>query len=267
MSLAVAKSAIKSSEKLFQRVIGKFPDESYLNKEDIVIIGLFIGIIKRSQSLLVLCESKYYSGTDSILRSIFESKVYLDFILKKHTKDRAKAYEYSLRIQHYKRIEWLQKQDENVLLSKMNLKKESLESFKPGDHEEIKEEYFDLTKRYSKKEKADYGGSKWYKVGGNIDTFEGLCESLGQDCLMEYFIAFKTWSEEVHGRDAKRFFEHAEGSLVIGGADYNDESIFKWITKLSMDASELMARKYNIPYEKAVRDTVYLAAQQKNINN
>ncbi|MEQ6048482.1 DUF5677 domain-containing protein [Lysinibacillus capsici] len=121
-----------------------------MNDEDKVILDLYIGIMRKSRSLLILCENNSIMGTDSILRSILEAKVYLELILDKHTRDRAKAYDYSNKIQNYKRLEWLQVNVENDLLNKAGITEEYIEESKTNDYEKIKEEYYNLTNRYSK---------------------------------------------------------------------------------------------------------------------
>jgi len=253
--LQIANETISSSQNILEQIIKKFPHRIDLNDEDKVILGLYIGIMRKSRSLLILCENNSIMGTDSILRSILEAKVYLEFILDKHTRDRAKAYDYSIKIQNYKRLEWLQVNADNDLLNKAGITEKYIEESKTNDYEKIKEEYFNLTNRYSK---GDNTGKRWYKVAGKINTFEDLCRFMSKEHLMEYHIVFKTWSEEVHGRDANRFLELIKANQYLQYDEFEVNEICEWITTFVIEASELIAKKYNVPYGKHISKTLFL---------
>lgn len=258
MNEKFAKNIIDLGEGILKEISEKLPNNMEPSIEDVVVLGLYSGILEKSKSLIILCNNNSIFGTDSILRSILESKVYLEFILEKHTKDRAKAYEYSLVIQNNKRKKWLYEHLDKELLLKAGFPTENNDS---EDFEKIKTEYLNLTKRYSKDGKGDSSGKKWYKVGGNIDTFEGLCCYMGDQHLKEYHIVFKTFSTEIHGRDADRFWDFIkkEDGLFFDGQEIH--GIYEWIKTFGIEAIEIVARKYNIPMQKKMEKLLFINSQ------
>lgn len=81
--------------KIFELIFEKKTSKRVFDIEDNVILGLYDGMIKRTDTILTLYSLDKSIGCQSIARSIFEAKVFLIYILEKYTKDRARAYHYS----------------------------------------------------------------------------------------------------------------------------------------------------------------------------
>jgi hypothetical protein len=91
---------IKRGEKVPKEIIEEHfgKKELSFNEENALIIGLFNEIIQKAKSYKVLKENKIASSRDSIARSLFESYVYLQFVLKSNNKkDLAHSYLASVR--------------------------------------------------------------------------------------------------------------------------------------------------------------------------
>ncbi|WP_375200787.1 DUF5677 domain-containing protein [Lysinibacillus sp. RS11] len=262
-----AEAVLQSGEELLDKLLKRFNGEKYLDFEDEVIIGLFSSIVKKSKSLIVLANEGSLIGTEAVMRSIFEARIYLIFILQKHTRERTKAYSLSAKIQIYKQTELMQKKLTAEAMKQLGVTIEELERAKPTDYDKIRNEYLELTKRFEKvrenkskpgtfhEKTGDKTGEKWYKAGGDFNNFQDLCFELGY--IAEYVIVFKTWSTEVHSRDAKRVFNFASQSDL----DFSTEGIYSWIISFVGEASLMIAKKYNVPYTKIISKPNFIASQ------
>lgn len=179
---------------------------------DRVVLGLLRSVLDKSKSLNYLMESQMYPGADTLLRSIFETATYLEFILKEDTKDRAEAYILSSKIKTLKIHEKSMLDDElgKTIREMTGMSEEYLNAVYTSvtKKDEIKNRYRSLV--------GNLNPDKWYKVNGNkSNSFRDVCEYLGQEKLAVYEIIYRILSQDTHGKEAENYFEVKGEELVM----------------------------------------------------
>lgn len=253
MKLTYHEKVLKLVEQEFLNIFKIGFEEGKFNKEfdieDNVILGLYNGMIKRIDSIFTLYSVDKFTGCESIARSAFEAKVFLLYILERHTVDRAKAYHYSSK---FKTIrlgkDLLDTGVKGVKIREfLNI---SLNEFKEQFEVKLNEDIERVTEKYN-----EYIGKNknWYQYKGNNNNLRELCESLG--IAIEYDLLFKFFSDETHSKDAANQFKitPVAEEEKIGLIEFNERNIDHVISfcLLSLvDITRMILRYYNLSVRK-----------------
>lgn len=222
-------------------------------KEDhLAIISIFMHIIEMLDGIEILIAKSSVSVAHMQVRSIFESLLYLDWILQKDMKERALAY---IIDDIRNRIAISETFDPTTQRGKQfnaNLKKDKY--LTPGslvytlkqDSSSYTSKYQGLLSRTPYKEiDAMFGkNSKWYSVHGGGDSIEQLATKLGR--TGGYYILYREWSDIVHGsRNLRR--------RIINGGEIKSlrdplgiQNLAIFAVQYATEAISIMSDYYNI---------------------
>jgi len=217
-----------------------FSEENKFGVTDRVVLGLFKSLNEKGSSLLYLFDNKMFAGNDTLLRTVFETSIHLQFILNKDTDIRAKAYNLSSKIKMIKITEQSMANDEKgrAIRKYSNQTIENLQrvySLTP-DVERTKEEYKNLV--------GNLNADKWYSVNGGPSSFERVCESLGDLQLAEYEIIYRNLSQETHGKEAGDYFKVSEGYVYLDNL-HESEMLIPMLRGIIGNSAKLIAERYD----------------------
>lgn len=241
-------------EKIFKE---KLPKSKELSLEEAVMLTIFNSIIEKAESILILYKNNHFSGTDVLLRSVFESKTILEFISERHTKDRANAYFLSTRLKNIEIAE---------IVTDPNKRDKILEFFSDKDIEKIKEyltnnetikgireEFENLTSA----NKSD----KWLKIG-KLNSFKDLCDYMGAE--IEYDLIYRILSQEAHGKEMSDYFEIDKDEFIL--TKKSSSELITVFTRYNLiKVSELIAKQYNL--SKFYKNKLSVLGLQRIMNN
>ncbi|MFD1447955.1 DUF5677 domain-containing protein [Oceanobacillus profundus] len=202
---------IKRGEKVPKDIIeGHFAKKGLsFNEGNALIIGLFNEIVQKAKSYKVLKENKIASSRDSIARSLFESYVYLQFVLKSNNKrDLAHSYLASVRNDEFA-LYRLITEDNRVgrkIRDWLNIDESSIKK-----DSGIDEDYFDQ-ELFSNVYQMRKPNHKWYNLDGKTNNLEALCHRLEMD---EYYnLIYRIFSKEVHSKNVMKLYQIEQEHLV-----------------------------------------------------
>ncbi|MFP8915277.1 DUF5677 domain-containing protein [Enterococcus innesii] len=163
--------------------------EDYKNYEILALSELLAESLDISKSLFILLKANQTAGLESMLRILFEKKVYIQYILEYDSERRANALRLSKSIEidkvsktiknnwkEYRQFLEMDRQGYNNLELDLNLR-------------ELKKEYRKLYNHYPK---------NWYSDDPQKKSFYDLCKSLNLDA--EYNLIFRLFSFEIHSK-------------------------------------------------------------------
>lgn len=213
--LSDIKRILFQSERYIESLLNRNfdTDNKFSVIKDATILGIFISLIDKARSLNLLLENKYYAGNNTLLRSIFEEEIYLEYILKENTMNRTRAYIASSKLKAQKMLKTASKTNAlgNKIREVTNLEISDLEKIFSQVPEEnitnLEKEYLDLT--------GETNPDKWYKEKNNVTSFRGVCEYLGVEHLANYEILYRLLSQEVHGKNSNSYFTIQDNQLVV----------------------------------------------------
>lgn len=190
--------------------------DDYENKKDLfdfhdgAIVGLFETIIQKSEDIVFLLENKKYASIESLVRVVFETHIYLLYILSAHTENKGKAYSLSVKIDE---LDYFEKtigdKEINVEIRKfLNLNKE--DAIKRAD--ELLKDHPDSNtyQEYSENIRKQYKNlffwnkgkkvNRWYNANSKINNFSDLCKYIDKE--VEYQLLYGLLSKDTHGKSA-----------------------------------------------------------------
>lgn len=176
--------------------------------EDNAILGIYLSLLDKVDSILTLYESHKSGGCESIARSILEAKVYLFYILKqpKHIAQKAEAYSVARKVDLFNLYRTLTSHD-NVgkrLRSFLGIThdeiiKKTTEKVFLNQETECRKKFRGLIKV---KESEKY--PKWYDGDGQTSSFKKLCTKV--DLGHEYELLYSIFSADAHANDGADMF-------------------------------------------------------------
>ncbi|WP_245829250.1 DUF5677 domain-containing protein [Salipaludibacillus agaradhaerens] len=201
------KKTLKESNGAIQLIINNYfnPKNKILEVEDVVILAFFEDLTEKVESLRLLVEESKSASLDTILRSIFESYVYLKLLLKNDYMLYGRSYFAAKKInnlQMFHKTISQGKQGEAIreLLGDPTIedlkRKANIEDAEDIDTEiiKVKEDFSDVFKHRNEKQ-------VWYNLDGKTANFEQLCNKKGIDMSAEYDLIYRSLSKEVHAKD------------------------------------------------------------------
>lgn len=238
---------LRESDKISEKVINSFTPER-ANKEfdiqDGVILGLLENIIAKTKSLINLLDSQNYDVSDLIARAIFESHVYLKFILKENESQRARAYAYGSKISDYKLLD--------RILEESKVGKE-LRAFLGKTKEEIEQDYsIALDEQERDRVTNDYLSilntnktkTNWYDFDGKTTSFEILCGKMMM--MKEYELLYRIFSKDVHSNRALARIQASENEIMIGNFDVDPKLHISLVSLFLRESSREVMAYYNL---------------------
>lgn len=181
--------------------------------ENIPIAMMLRHILELTDAVSILVEKSSIDPCKTLLRSILETLLQLEYILESNTKERALSF----LVWHYHKEIMLAKKltptdpSYTQLVQKIQADKSTTSGITPpvinnlADHIDNLEKILQLP-LYATSE-AEYqrliaAGSKvknWYQLFGNINNFEQLANHLNRQALYE--VLYRGWSGPTHGTD------------------------------------------------------------------
>lgn len=209
----ICKESDKITSIIFQKCFNN--NQRVYDYPDSVIIGLFEDMIGKAKSMITLIDAKSYFGIESISRGIFESYIYLSFILQNNTKLRARSYALSSKTSEAKFYKTIS--DPGRVGKKIReFIGIGIEDIKNIIEDEDKflnmhTEYFQDVLKYRNEK------NKWYDLDGKTTSIEQLCIKL--DKQSEYELVYRLLSKEVHSNDVLNIFNIEEEDNKINSKD------------------------------------------------
>lgn len=261
------KGINKISLDLIEGIFKKFNSQNKFDIIDKVVLGLYNGIVEKSESIRVLNDNKQYTGTDILLRSMFEASVFLDFILKQHTKDRATAYFLSIQLKEIEVAE--------TILSNNDIGKKIRKYLKDVNVNE-KFDFLNETKKINliKSDFKALTGTKksddWLNVQskpngkGKLKSFRSLCMFLGDEEIAEYEVIYRMLSQEVHAKEIKEYFQETDGFMHLTKKSSSD-MVLSYAKSIVISTSKLLAKHYS--ENKYYTNRMKVMGYQRYLNN
>lgn len=245
--MKMLKVVLRESDKISEKVIDSFTTDK-ANKEfdiqDGVIIGLFENIIAKTKSLIHLLDSQNYDASDLIARAIFESHVYLKFILEENEIQRAKAYAYGSKISDYKLLDRILEESKvgrelRDFLGKTEeeIKKDHSNAMDDQERDRVTSEYLALLN--AKKTKTN-----WYDFDGKTTSFEILCGKMGM--MKEYELLYRIFSKDVHSNRALARIKASENEIQIGNFDVDPKLHISLVALFLMESARSVLGYYKL---------------------
>lgn len=248
--MKMLKAVLRESDKTSGKVIESFDPEKSNKEFDIhdgVILGLLENIIAKTKSLVLLIESRNYDASDLIARAIFESHVYLKFILETNEKDRARAYAYSSKISDIKLLDRILEESKvgKELRSFLGKTKEEIENenTKALDEQERQR----ITTQYLSLLGATKTKTNWFDFDGKTTSFEILCGKMNM--MKEYELLYRIFSKDVHSNRALSRIKAADNEIQIGNFDVDPKLHISLVSLFLMESSRSVFTYYNLKNE------------------
>lgn len=248
--MKMMKAIIRESDKISGSVIDNFNKKNPPVEFDIpaaVIIGLLENIIAKSKSLRVLLEADNYDASDVITRSIFESHVYLKYILSADVEQRARLYAYSSQLSDFKLHDKITEETSVGSELRSFLGKTKQEILQETANMPIESEREKITNKYLSLLNTDKTRTAWYNFDGKTSTFETLC--LKMDMRKEYEILYRIFSKDVHANRALSRIKAAEDVIQIGNFDIDPTLHISITSMFLMESSRSVLQYYNLNKE------------------
>lgn len=207
---------LKQAEKAERSILKEYYEKRQIEfgVEDGAIYGLFIELIRKTESIAYLAEVEKTGGINSILRSVFEIYIYLSFILEKDTKKRARAYAKKWKVDQAFLFDLLNgdSDDANEVRKFLGITKEEFmhdysEVFSSSDPEKWRKEFADIFPNQKKMPK------QWYNFDGKTSNFYSLCKKLNMSAM--YNTLFRVMSADTHSADVVRNFHMTPNYLSV----------------------------------------------------
>lgn len=173
----------------------------------------FRDLLEKADSISIIVKKSSIDPAKVILRSIFETHLYLDYITEKETVDRAMSF---LVWETKKKIQLLDTYNDNTNLN--NALKSKLRKDKSLDENGIldgipnlnseienleellrQEEYQNANEEYHRIKKLDNRKPNWYRLFDGPKNIQQLADYLNMGFMYE--VLYRHWSGSVHGTD------------------------------------------------------------------
>lgn len=244
------KVVLRESDKTSGKVIEIFNPE-VSNKEfdihDGVILGLLENIIAKTKALVLLVESKNYDASDIIARAVFESHVYLKFILAENERDRARTYAYSSKLSDLKLLDRILEDSrvgkelrEFLGKTKEEVETENSKALDEQERQRITDQYLSLLNATKTK-------TNWFDFDGKTTSFEILCGKMNM--MKEYELLYRIFSKDVHSNRALSRIKAAENEIHIGNFDVDPTLHISLVSLFLMESSRSVFTYYNLKKE------------------
>jgi len=248
------------------RVVGQ--DSEPLEAKDehgVILFGIYMHIIEMLDGLELLISQRAITPAFLQLRSIFESLLYLEWILQKDTKERALAYlvediydriylhrSFDLSTDEGKQLKKLYEKDIFMISSKKPLESIPVNEDKIKDYINLlnKEPYNKINKQYlALKEKTSQQIKKrkkyvpWYALHGGGDSIKILADTLYKPYT--YWFLYKKCSAIIHGQNRlkNRFLKGGGAKPLRDPSEIDQVSMFAII--FGSLAIKLLINYYN----------------------
>lgn len=237
----------KQLVKLEKDIMYKFYEEKQIEfgLHDGAIYGLIIEFRKKSMSALYLLENNLTSGVGSLIRSLFEITIYLEFIVKNDSVNRGTAFWLDYKLTQVKLFSLLKgnskESRETRAFLQMDLDdflRES-ESYFPEDSVDKWEKQYD--KLLPRKDKRP---RKWYDFDGRTKNFYDLCKSMNK--IGEYNTIFRIFSQNTHSSDVSRNLNIGENYLEVESQVDNKEALTKLVQSLTYSIINSAFKYYDL---------------------
>lgn len=176
-----------------------------------------------------------------IKRSMLESVVTLDIILKENTVERLKLYSNFKHILRWKQIEKHEKLDEieNIERIRKGLKPQKFDKT-------ISSEMYNSYKKSYEILKDDYPNkSSWYSKEFKGGGMKNLCDYLGGKYPREYIAVYGTISTLIHGgsniTDYYSEFSNPKGNVITNMPRFDDLNISIGVTSIELCSRSLLS--------------------------
>lgn len=208
------KIILTQAEKVKNSILKEYFEkkEHEFRNQDLVVLGLYIEMINKTNSINLLLENNMTSGTESIGRSIFEIFVYLKFIFEKDTKNRAMSFilKENIRERNFlkklKGNDWESNETRKALgITLQNILDEESKHNDSHMEKEWKERYRNIHQERNPK--------NWYDFDGKTNNFYLLCKKM--DYIGYYNTIFRILSADTHSTDIARNFHLEDGFIAI----------------------------------------------------
>jgi len=203
-------------DKVTEKVLEKFSIQHETAEFDIhdgVIIGLLEDILGKIKSLNILIEAKSLDSIDVVMRSAFEGYVYLSYILKTDTKQRARAYAYKNEIEEIKLFEKMTEKNKSgkKIRDFLGQTREDVLSYNP----QVTPEYIkDLHNKYENLFSPKEMKKNWFDFDNKTKNIEQLCIKLEME--VEYNLIYRLFPKDVHSSRALSRLQVSEQKISVG---------------------------------------------------
>lgn len=185
------------------------PKQTNMSNEQAVIISIFLHIVEMLDGSEILIEKSAITAASLQIRSIFESLLYLEWILQKDVEDRANAY---LINDYYGRIILEETFDPNTQRGKelkAKFRQDEYYNNYPSVDNFMKDRSGEITKlknlivndpllhKIDMLFEGSLGKKKWYYFHGGGNSLEELANKLNKQ--YQYQILYRELSDIVHG--------------------------------------------------------------------
>ncbi|GAB7306063.1 MULTISPECIES: DUF5677 domain-containing protein [Enterococcus] len=250
----------KQLVKVEKDIMYKFYEEKRIEfgLHDGAIYGLIIEFRKKSMSALYLLENNLTSGVGSLIRSLFEITIYLEFIVKKDSVNRGTAFWLDYKLTQAKLFSLL-KGNSNESRKTRELLQVNLDDFLRHSESYFPEESVDKWENQYEKLLPRKGRKrrKWYDFDEKTKNFYDLCKSM--DKIGEYNTIFRIFSQNTHSSDVSRNFNIGENYLEIESQVDDREALTKLVQSLTYSILNSAFKYYDLKgTERAVSSSLKL---------
>lgn len=211
---------LREADKITDEVLKDFENSSPIKEFDLhdgVIIGLLEDMVAKITSLKVLLDAQCYDSIDLITRSVFESHIYLKYILKQNQEKRAKAYAYSAKIDDLRLFDRIT-EETKVGRELRGYLGQSVDKIKEANRDALSFEYRErITSHYLNLLNTESDKTVWYNDDGKSRNIEQLCIKLNM--RKEYELIYRIFSKDVHSNKALSRLKLSKNEVQVGNFD------------------------------------------------
>jgi Family of unknown function (DUF5677) len=233
------------------------------------ILALYLHLIQMTDSIEVLISNGCTQPANLLLRSSFEAKLAIKYMLEKDTKQRALCWMTKNiidKIEQYRKIDpglpqnetFIHNSESELCIPPPNISTDKINNIisnlkaslgRPG-YKETYEEYLASTKNKNKY-------AEWYSFYNGPKTLKQLATHFGEAPIYQNLYA--SWSRMSHFSDADHLTVHLDdGDHILGPIRNSENCIHIGNTAIStmLDITQLIAKKFR-PYESNRFDVWY----------
>lgn len=235
------------------------------NSHELTIIMLARHVLESLDAVAVLFRQGSVNSSESILRSMFEATIGIEYILRDDTRRRALAYQVTLQRQRlvtYRKLEHNFLNEENSKeLRRRKLRKKLLERSKKIRDKLESPGTVEINSEWKRVKKAINRNPNWFTLFGGPRTIEQLAGQLGYGEW--YDVLYRNWSTGVHATGTfNNIVPHGKGVIIVGLRSPRNLQTYSSIA-ISMTISVYrLIIKYFIPEMERELATWYLAEMQ-----
>ena len=239
----VLSESNKITDSIFDEFINN-TDNKEFEAYDAVIVGLLEDLIGKVMSLKTLLDANSYDSLDIIARTIFETHVYLNYILALNTKDRAMAYAKSAELSEFKLYDRVT-EETKVGEELRGFIGKSITDIKAANLKASNESYRDkLTSDYLKLLNTKRVSTNWFNEDGKTGNFEQLCTKQG--LRSEYELVYRMFSKDVHSNKALSRLRFSKNEVQVGNFNVIPSLHSGMSARFLVESSSAVLEYYNL---------------------